>query len=121
MNEQYTEPGLRAGRPWSTASFDSDAVRRAVTAVSRCEVGEISGEETLLLRVDGGWGALAEVMVQADRGVLSDLLRVLFPAVTRGHWPDALAAQVILPCSLRAMPRATQLTGASGCCDIRWV
>lgn len=82
-------------------SAGGDAVRRAVTAVSRCEVGEISGEETLLLRVDGGWGALAEVMVQADRGVLSDLLRVLFPAVTRGHWPDALAAQVILPCSLR--------------------
>ena len=78
-----------------------DAVRRSVTALSRCAIVEMSGEERLLLRVDGGWGAVAEVMVQADRGVLSDLLRVLFPAVTRGHWPDALAAQVILPCSLR--------------------
>lgn len=82
-------------------SAGSDAVRRSVTALARCAASEMSGEETLLLRVDGGWGALAEVMVQADRAVLADALRALFPGAKRGHWPDALAAQVILPCSLR--------------------
>lgn len=78
-----------------------DAVRRAVTALSRCAVAEMAGEERLLLRVDGGWGAVAEVMVQADRAVLSDLLRALFPGMTRGQWPDALAAHVNIACTLR--------------------
>lgn len=78
-----------------------DAVRRSVTALSRCAIVEMSGEERLLLRVDGGWGAVAEVMVQADRAVLSGLLRAIIPGVIHGRWPDALAAQVVLPCSLR--------------------
>lgn len=82
-------------------SAGGDVVRRSVIALSRCAEAEMAGEETLFLRVDGGWGAVAEVMVQADRAVLSDLLRGLFPGVARGQWPDALAAQVILPCTLR--------------------
>ncbi len=78
-----------------------DALRRFGLALTRCAAGDMVGQETALIRVDGGWGALAEVLIRADRATLSALTRTILPGAARGHWPEAIAAQIILPCSLR--------------------
>lgn len=78
-----------------------DALRAVVQGLTRCDPADMTGEEHLLLRIDGGWGAVAEVLVQADRLTLIHLARGVIPGAGRGQWPEAIAAQVTVPCGLR--------------------
>lgn len=76
-------------------------VRQSVRSLSRCEAAQMAGDESLILRIDGGWGGVADVLVQADRAVLAALMRAVLPGAKHGQWPEAVSSRIVLPCSLR--------------------
>ncbi|PLL11194.1 hypothetical protein C0V75_18110 [Tabrizicola sp. TH137] len=82
-----------------------EAARARLRSITRSEAAQMKGEERLLLRLEGLWPEPAEIALQADRAVFSTLLLDLLPAAPHRPLPDALAARITLPCTLRLAGR----------------
>ena len=76
---------------------------------------QLGGREKMIARIDGGWGAEAELLLVAEGAVLTALAARL-PRGPAGHWPDAIAQQITLPCGLRMVGRQLSLGRFRGLC-----
>ena len=85
-------------------------VQARIRAIAPCEATQPPGDESLLLSLEGLWPETAELRLVSDRATLAPLLLDLMPAAAPGKWPEALAAGVHLPCSLRLAPRDLPLS-----------
>lgn len=87
-----------------------DAAQSCIRSVTGCEAAQMTGEEWLLLSVEGVWPETAEIRLAANRATLGALLRDFLPDAAPGRWPAAMAAAIHLPCSLRLAPRDLPLS-----------
>lgn len=85
-------------------------VQARIRAIAPCEATQPPGDESLLLSLEGLWPEAAELRLVSDRATLAPLLLDLMPAAAPGKWPEALAAGIHLPCSLRLAPRDLPLS-----------
>lgn len=81
-------------------------LQAAITAITRISPTKIpAAAERILADFDGGWGESAQLLVLADRTVLTALSRDLVANLPRPALPDAVAARIPVTCGLRLSGR----------------
>ena len=86
------------------------AARARIRSITGAGSAQMTGDETVHLSVEGLWPETAELRLASDRAALGPFLLDLMPAASPGRWPEALAAGIHLPCSLRLAPRDLPLS-----------